>query len=184
MWRALVLACLLAGLSFAQNIAPGIKGGWMLTQAFPGDPSFSGSPGSKGFLLGPSIEVRLPFGLGVEADALYRRSDILSSQGNSVSREGGGGWEIPVLGKYRFGSPLVKPFVEAGPAFRSGLGSAQNVSGKGFVAGGGIEVGVPRLRISPEIRFLHWGAGGRPSVIPEVEGPNQNQAEFLIGLSF
>lgn len=184
MWKALVLACLLAGLTFGQNIEPGIKGGWVLTQAFPDGASFSGSPGSKGFLLGPSIEIRLPFGLGVEADALYRRSDILTSQGNNVIREGGSGWEFPILAKYRFGPPLVKPFVEAGPAFRSGLGSAQNVSGKGFVVGGGISVGVPHLRISPEIRFLHWGAGGGPSTIPGINGPNQNQAEFLIGLSF
>jgi hypothetical protein len=53
----------------------------------------------------------------------------------------------------------------------------------GFVVGGGLDVRALLIHISPEIRYTRWGAqhfldpnGGFHS--------NQNQAEFLVGITF
>jgi len=67
----------------------------------------------------------------------------------------------------------------------------------GFVAGAGIDVHVLFLHLSPEIRFTRWGGhdflestGVCPPVglctgssAPELP-VNQNQAEFLLGITF
>jgi hypothetical protein len=53
----------------------------------------------------------------------------------------------------------------------------------GVVLGGGLELKLPFIRISPEIRFTRWGAKN----ITDLGGVlhlNQNQAEFLIGITF
>ena len=53
----------------------------------------------------------------------------------------------------------------------------------GVVLGGGLELKVPFIRISPEIRFTRWEAKN----ITDLGGVlhlNQNQAEFLIGITF
>jgi opacity protein-like surface antigen len=60
-----------------------------------------------------------------------------------------------------------------------------NVSGinTGFVAGAGIELKVPLIRISPEIRFTRWGA----TSISDLGGAlrsNQNQVEVMVGITF
>ena len=49
--------------------------------------------------------------------------------------------------------------------------------------GGGLELKVPFIKISPEIRFTRWGAKNI-SDLGGVLQLNQNQAEFLIGLTF
>ena len=54
------------------------------------------------YLLGPTVEVRLLFGLGIEMDALYRHLHY-SSVGTAVdvvinTNTTGDAWEFPVLG--------------------------------------------------------------------------------------
>jgi len=53
----------------------------------------------------------------------------------------------------------------------------------GFVLGGGIEVRVPFLRISPEIRYTRWGSENFLDAL-NILRSNKNQWEFLIGLTF
>jgi hypothetical protein len=62
------------------------------------------------------LEVRLPFGLGVELDALYKRFDQTggSIHAGSTAAQTGSSWEFPLLGKYRFGRSFTKPYIEAG----------------------------------------------------------------------
>ena len=96
MKTALVLACVFASVSFGQSFEFGVKGGWPLTAAFPALSAYSGtgSSNSTGFVIGPTVELRLPFGLGVEGDALYRRVDFPSQTGNDIVAASAGTWAI------------------------------------------------------------------------------------------
>lgn len=89
---------------------------------------------TKRLIVGPTVRIGLPFGFGVQFDALYERvnyghtfvftkattSETLSS--NTANR-----WQFPVLLQYRVKLPVVKPFVEAGPSF-SHIGGGHNVT--------------------------------------------------------
>jgi opacity protein-like surface antigen len=172
---------------FGQTFSVGLKGGLGLTDSFLTD-SIDGNPlsgpGSKDYIIGPTFEIRLPFSLAVEADALYRPLHFDASGSQSITS-----WEIPIVGKYRFHAPVGKPYVEAGPTFRAlgNLGpivsaASEKLSEKGFTLGAGIEFKVPFLRISPEIRYSHWGADN--TSLGNVVTSNQNQAELLVGVSF
>ncbi len=148
---------------------------------------------SNEFILGPMIEVRLPLSLAIEFDALYHPVNATSnvtvgSGATSVTVSSSSSyatWEFPLLGKYRFALPIVKPYVEAGPSFRRTVSGLGWFSGKGFTLGGGVEVQVLRLRIAPEVRYTHWGSDSVPPVNASFFAPSQqNQAEFLVSLSF
>jgi opacity protein-like surface antigen len=162
------------------------------------------------YIIGGTAELHLPAGFGVEFDALYRHVNYSSSSMGidtySNSRTTGSDWEFPLLVKYRFPTPLVKPFITAGVAFDTLTGLKQtitntvipshitsttssnpselsNTTTKGFVLGGGIDVHVLFLHISPEIRYTHWGSK-HFSEINNFLTSNQNQAEFLVGFRF
>ena len=92
--RAIAAVCLVGNPAFAQDwLTVGVKGGLPFTDSFkdrtyqeaitvlnPGLPApvttliipIHTYSDSKNFLIGPTIELRLPLGLAVEADALYR----------------------------------------------------------------------------------------------------------------
>lgn len=121
----------------------------------------------------------------------------------------GNSWEFPLLAKYRFGR-AVRPFVAGGGVLRyigpvraRGQVTVVDLVARttthapidtkdpsdlrkrvypGLVAAGGVEAGVGRLRVLPELRYTHWtaniaGAGGVLRFAP-------NQVEFLLGLLF
>jgi hypothetical protein len=141
--------------------------------------------GPKSFLVGPSVDVQLPANISVEADAVYRP---LRSVENIVVPNGpsfGGPqhtstltWEFPVLAKYKFPVPHVKPLIEAGPAFRlpQGLTGASHF---GVTAGAGAEARLHRLKIAPVVRFTPWGQS-KPA---GVTGASLNEVELLLGIS-
>ena len=177
----------------------GVKGGVGLTDAFS-DQLITGVntqthnfSSSKDYVVGPMIELRLPMHLSVEFDALYRplhltvSNFIASGTGTTITVNGtANSWEFPILGKYHFLGGPIKPYIEAGPSFRSvrqfALGTPQ-LSSAGFTAGGGIEVGVLKLKVAPELRYTRW-AGDSNSSAFGVPVSNVNQAEFLVGISF
>ena len=142
------------------------------------------------YIIGPTAELRLHFGLGVEADILYRHFSLTQTSATSTLSTDTGAWEFPILAKYRFSGTIIHPFIDAGIAWDKVSGITQSISTfstkdttTGFVLGGGISVKVLLIRISPEIRYTRWGAkhfldlnGGFSS--------NQNQAEFLVGITF
>jgi len=179
----------------------GIKGGVPLTDAFSDSTtsavdavqhSFSNS---KDYVIGPTAELRLPFGFSVEADALYRPLSLATdttvllfygSPGPTThSVTNISSWEFPILGKYHFlHTPIVKPYVEAGPIFRAVGSSGSYLSNEGFAMGGGVDVKLFVVRVEPEIRYSRWG-GDAPAEPGFFAAPsNQNQAELLIGISF
>ncbi len=60
---------------------------------------------------------------------------------------------------------------------------ASNTTLRGLVLGAGLDVKALFLHIQPEIRFTRWGA--KKYFDPgDFFGRNQNQAEFLLGISF
>lgn len=180
----LCIAILLAGLPLAaQPLSFGAKIGVPLTEAFTdngGKIAFSHSTGH--YIIGPTAEIRIPFiGLGVEADALFRRFNI----GGDVNE-----FEFPILVKYRFPGLLVHPFVDAGPTFNyvsdPGLfGVRLHQSSSGVAIGAGLEVKALIIRLSPEIRYTHW-RNHNIDLAPVNGGifSKQNQLEFLVGITF
>jgi opacity protein-like surface antigen len=163
------------------------------------------------YIIGATAELRLPFGLGVEFDLLYRHlnyQQVFSSAGItsvlSNSQTTGNAWEFPLLAKYRFPSKIIRPFVDGGVAWDTLQGLSQDiqqtvagVSSKtsgtpvelnkktttGFVLGAGVEIKALVIRISPEVRYTRWGA--QHFLDPNgLLHSNQNQAEFLVGITF
>jgi hypothetical protein len=54
----------------------------------------------------------------------------------------------------------------------------------GFVVGGGVDVHMLLLHISPEVRYTHWGAEHFRDAVNGLLHSNRNQAEFLVGFTF
>ena len=186
--RRFTLLFLCAVGCFGQSFGVGIKGGFGLND------SFSTGSGSKDYVVGPTFEIRLPFSLAIEADALYRplNYNFLTVNPSGVTSASGSinTWEIPIVAKVHLHFPIVRPYVEAGPSFRAlgNLGSvlsasSERLSDKGFTLGAGVEFKVPFLRLSPEIRYTHWGSDYHVPSIGAISS-NQNQAELLLGVSF
>lgn len=145
-------------------------------------------PGPHRFVGGATIEWDLPKQFSVEFDALYRPLTLGStttvvpsdsvqllippSPVTSVRRT----WEFPLLFKRHFTLGALRPFVAAGPSFRSQI--ARHYSQVGVVAGAGVEFRWGVLKIAPTIRYTHWGEQPSPAVY------RQNQSEILVGFSF
>jgi hypothetical protein len=180
---------------FGQRLSFGVKGGLPVTDAFSDHTSLGvdvithSFSSSKNYVVGPMIELRLPLGLSVEADAFYRPLDLTTDnrvlpQPAIHSSSNLSSWEFPVLGKYHFlHVPVLSPYVEAGPIFRAVGASGSYLSNQGFTLGGGVDIKLLVLRVSPEIRYSRWGKDA--TVTGFLAAPsNINQAEFLIGVSF
>lgn len=185
--------------SFAQIWGPlsvGVKAGIPITDAFSNrslGPNQSFYSNSQNYILGPSIELRLPFHVSAEFDALYRPltfgastasvvngSPVLSTSSTTLSS-----WEFPLMFKYHFHNErLVKPYAEVGPSFRTGAQQLSYLSGAGISAGVGADVKVPLVRLSPELRYTHWSGDGGHSPLTAPLGSRQDQVEFLFGFSF
>lgn len=191
-----------AGPAAAQPFSAGVKAGLPLTN-FIDTVSGESSTVTNRYLFGPTAELHLPFGLGIEVDALYRHfnyQDVIGSGVNAVtSLNSSGAWEFPVLLKYRFPGKLARPYVDAGVAWDkiSGLSSEvtnsishqtlANPSGQtnstttGFVIGVGLDLHFI-IHILPELRYTRWT--NQHFDIANILNSSQNQAEFMVGLTF
>jgi len=135
-----------APLALAQPFTFGVKAGVPLTDFL--DATHSGGFGyfatTNRYIVGPVAELRLPFGLGVEFDALYRHLNY-TGVNNSVGVFTGGGppgllnssttsgaWEFPLLAKYRFPTKLVRPYVDAGVVWDTLSGLTQTTTSTFF----------------------------------------------------
>lgn len=142
---------------------------------------FTGVTRSSDFLIGPVVELTIPFGFAIELDGLYHQAEYTLNLPTPVDIKANA-WELPYLAKFRFPIPLLKPFIEGGGAYRTftdlspGVSAAKN----GVVLGGGIELKISKLRLSGEARYIHWGS---PSSAAPLRN-NQNQGEFLLGATF
>jgi len=212
--KRLLLAFLLpASLAFpAGPFSIGVKGGVPATDAF--NSVTSGTlryvDDASKWTVGPEFDINLPFGLGIEADALYRRLRYDSTgmgvdvTVNSVTTANA--WDFPLLLKCRFGGGPIKPYVSAGPTFR-GLSSLKQVETfftapptathsstsspaelknrftTGLTLGAGLQIGGLGFHVSPEVRYTRWGwdAFRDPA---GVFKSNPSQLEALVGITF
>jgi hypothetical protein len=202
-----VLLLLFTATSAFSQITFGIKAGVPITDFFDTvtSPRFGFNSNTKRYIIGPTAELRLPFGLSVELDALYRRMNYEGS-GTLVdiftnNRTTGNAWEFPLLLKYRAPTGIARPYVAAGVAFDTLTGLRQTITQAastiirdepvelrkktttGFVIGAGLDVHAILIHISPEIRYTRWGS----EHFADTNGllrSNRNQAEFLVGFTF
>ena len=140
--------------------------------------------GLRSMIAGPSLEIHWNPHLSVELDALHKplRSRFLTILDNGVRSDeltstAAATWQFPVLAKYRVSWGKVDTFVEAGPSFRL---PQWDLSTHGLTAGVGIELQLHALKVSPAIRFTHWG----PETGFGSSGISRNEASVLVGLFF
>ncbi len=172
----LILTCCICE---GQSISIGVIGGGRTTD----DVTYAAVHESRRYIVGPIVELALPFNFAVEFDALYHRHGYSLSTGNFAGyvtvSERANSWEFPLLLKYKLPMRGIKPFVEAGLAGRRITGSihesgatinimtdrqtpfntvlnANAGASLGFVAGGGVQIGLGRLRLSPKVRDTYW----------------------------
>jgi hypothetical protein len=205
-----LLLCAAAFTAAAQPISVGVKAGVPINDALDalhGNQSAYATQTHR-YLVGPTVQLNLPFRFSVEVDALYRRLgyqfDQFAGPGSpTTTRTVANSWEFPVLGKYAiFGGPL-RPFVDAGANFRhiSGVDQVrstlnainvpvnpvpefQKANDVGFVFGGGLEVKLGFLRITPELRYTRWGSENFSDPVAALLHTNKNQGDFILGLTF
>ena len=204
MTRSFAPACvlLLATAACAQPFSIGVVGGMGLTDAF-NDQSFIGLNArshfysqAKDYLVGPMAGVNLPFGLGVEFDALYRPVHLTNAEFITVAPSFTNSgtvntWEFPLLGKFRLPEHSIQPFVEAGPSFRraatsfSLLSNVSLLSNHGFTAGAGLQFHLLKVRFAPQIRYTRWTADASPGTfVGQIPSSKLNQAVLLLGISY
>ncbi len=188
-----------------QSLSIGVKGGFRATD----DIADAATSESKRYIAGPMVELGLPFGLGVEFDALYSREGYRSSFGNFAgsifSRERGNSWEFPILLKYKLPVPIARPFVEVGYAPRviNGFTDSNGVtinlltgaqtfqhshmntnwnSSQGIVSGGGVQLGQIACVAGGSVYALEQR--GNLRVLREwvVFQPTHDQADLLVGI--
>jgi hypothetical protein len=211
------LPCLLilaAAAASAQPFSIGVKGGMPLTDFVDvvRAQNINASTTTNRYIVGVTGEARLPFGLGVEVDVLYRHFRYNSSSGVSNLTSNitnidttAGAWEFPVLAKYRFKGKIIRPFVDGGVAWDKLSGLTQTVKNvvatvshttttsspaelandttRGYVLGGGLDLKLLLIHITPEVRLTRWGAKHFIDTTGLVSS-KQNQAEFLVGITF
>lgn len=198
--RSLAIFLLTACAGFSQPFGAGLKAGVPLTDFVnaAGNGNLSYLAHTNRYVVGPFAEVRFPFGLGVEIDALYRRIEYTATQGSNITSVTSGAWEFPLLLKYRFHGKIARPFLDAGVAWDSLQGLQESILAgtpigapasvrhntvNGVVFGGGLDVHFLVIHIQPEIRYTRWGDKHFLDVTQLLKS-NQNQAEFLVGISF
>lgn len=195
--KKLFVLLLLSQAAFGGDwFALGIRGGVPLTDAIKNVSSgdFHLRSATKSFTIGPSAELLLPFGFGIEVDALHKSTDLRMTAQNGVPpnpvaiSNSVGSWEFPLLAKFRLPGDALRPYIAGGVAFRRfgdlvNFATGLDRTTSGFVLGGGLEIKVGWVRISPEIRYTRWGSG-RTAASPDDVRYNQNEADFLLGFTF
>ncbi len=173
----------------AQAIGIGIKAGVPLNDALTLKPSntLQYLQDTHRYTVGPYVELRLPANLVIEVDALYRSYEFQRVI-PLTARQSVSSWEFPVLGKYKlFGGP-IQPYIEGGVSF-SRLSDIPNIAevihrnNYGVVIGGGLELHLGKLRITPEVRYNGWVYRGLEGPLGQLRS-NRNQAAVLVGFGF
>jgi hypothetical protein len=177
-----------------QSLYMGLAGGGSFTDGFQhrklgdGAPWILVYPTHKDYLVGPAVELGLSRSISLGFEALYRPLNLTAATQladgslRSVSPATVVTWELPILARYKFTSKKWRPLLEAGPSFRTaGNLNATSPSSKGMTFGAGLETRFGVLRVTPCFRYTHWTADHLRAISGRT---NQNQAVFLLGLSF
>jgi hypothetical protein len=212
--RGLLVFFLFTPIIFSQPLAFGVKGGVPLTdllnatQAGYNENASTTNP----YILGPTVELRLPRNLVIEFDALFRhfryRWTFSIIGYGSQTTAASNAWEFPLLLKYRLPGRLLRPYIDGGVAvdrlqgratittYSFGPGTTilttttqtsspqglENKTSAGVVICGGVDIPALFLHISPEVRYTRWTLPH--FALPDVLHSNENQVEFLLGVTF
>jgi hypothetical protein len=189
--KPLVLVLLCGGAACAQSLSIGAIGGVPFTDAVS-----SASNGtypllykSSNFVVGPSLQLSLPLSLRFEVDALYRPVSYQLNLSQATGPTSAAQWQFPFLLQYRFATPVLKPFLEAGLSFdhlsgitsvipANGQGGLQHSSDFGVVLGAGVDLKIPFVRLSGELRFERQAQQEFQAI------SSLNQAEVVFGAHF
>jgi hypothetical protein len=179
----------LASAAHAQPVIAGIKLGAPLTDAIHLSSSATlaaVTADTHHYVVGPFVEVKLPWKFSVEVDALYRSYEYQLAPG--ASNNSVGSWEFPVMAKRKLFSGPIKPYVEGGLVFShlTGVKNAAELlhqANYGITIGAGVEIHALLVRISPEIRYDGFAFRNFNSPGDLIQS-NRNQAMFLVGISF
>jgi hypothetical protein len=143
----------------AQPLSFGVKGGGFLNT------SDRGVAQARQYLVGPAVEVGLPWNFAAEANAFYSsvRGPLSTNQ---LPRSDS--WEFPMLGKHYFAlrSSTVRPFASAGYTLRKVWADRDRVRAtlferaseleQGPVVAVGAGIKAWRLTFAPEVRYTRW----------------------------
>jgi hypothetical protein len=184
-----------------QRTSFGFVGGSNLTRDFPttrqlffdperpeGLTAFDLFSDSHSFIAGFSFELDLAKGLSLEANALHRglkqRAQYIFPSGlrQDAFQSAVSNWQWPILLKYRLPFPgSIRPFIEAGPSFRTRHNPAPaEPSHHGGTVGAGAEFGWGRFRLAPALRYTRWQYDGD---FPRL-ATKRDQIELLAGISY
>ncbi|MGA2273446.1 MAG: hypothetical protein ABSH00_07820 [Bryobacteraceae bacterium] len=205
--RPVFLLLLVGGAALAQPVLAGIKAGLPVTDFLDVVQTVDTTAVTNRYILGPELEVRLPHGLSVEFDALYRHFSYTNyeafASSTVITIGSSGNWEFPLVAKYKFPRKIVRPYVEAGVAWDaiSGLKntpsetpcsvvcentyyppSVDSQRTAGVVVGGGVDIHAGAMHVAPEVRYTRW-AQQYFSLDDDLHS-GQNQVEFLVGFTF
>lgn len=179
-------------------VSVGALGGVRLTDGF------SYGDESRIYVVGGSVEFRLPAGFALEADALFQRvggtTVLYSINGTAfsslVTRQRGNSWQFPLYVKYYFRprSAAWQPFVGTGYAFRtvsfdtdtSGYNVSDIINGSsvynfrsslgiGAAVVAGLRFHSGLVSFLPQVRYTRWGSS---------DNINSNEATLLLGVTF
>ena len=187
----------------AQLVEVGVEGGIRTTDDFSGGLMSE----SKRYMVGPTVDIRLPKRFSVEVDALYQRFGFtgfyVAGENFGTVRERENSWEFPVILKYHLPISRIHPFVGIGYARRivngmdvsSGFnpGSlslfynqrdpANYPATQGVVVSGGLSLGAGHFRFTPEVRYTYWTTPYLSfPTYPCCSGSNQNEVSVLLGI--
>ena len=182
-WVPFLTAGLAAAAHLDFGLGVGVKGGVPFTDLVKVSDVQTALSQQDNYIIGPVVELRLPFGFAFETDGLYRGTQYhVANASNLPTAIQSSSWEIPYLGKFRFPIPLLKPFVVAGGAYRTfnDLPPGVTATHNGAVAGAGLELRIHRVRLSAEARYLHWGS----PPAHDIARLAQDQGEILFGVIF
>lgn len=154
----LIIAAL-ACFSFAANaqIRFGVKGGLNVSSVHF-DSDLLDADNVTGFHVGPMIETQLPLvGLGLDAALLYSQKGLETKAAGGVKTSIKNDYiDIPVNLKWKFGLPIVKAYLSAGPYFAFRVGGdrfweipgsmADQIKAKNFNAGLNFGAGVELIK--------------------------------------
>ena len=177
------------GQESSSPIGLGVKGGVPLNDAFvvrqqnPVDYIAD----THRYTFGPYVEVRLPAGFGVELDGLYQTFEYRQVVPAPMRDQNSHAWEFPLVVKKRFLPGPVKPYLEAGAAFSHlsvrDVTELNDRNTWGFVLGGGVDLKVGPIHLTPEVRYTGWTSRHFDSPGTLLQS-NRNVAAVMLGIGF
>src|SRR5262245_32945012 len=194
--RSLLIFFALAVSTFATGpLTFGVRGGVPFASNDVVTNALGSFTSTRRFEVGPTVGVNLPLGFSVEADALFKRQTLNMAQFAGLTAGAqSDSWEFPLMLKLTPGHQAIAPVFGVGAAVRhvndfgnvpgylfSGGASGNTV---GFVGSAGLRFKMGPVNVTPELRLTHWGGASFSQSLLNILPLHQNEASFIVGLTF